>query len=329
MGRRLRGSPTDPAEHLPRGSRSSVRHWCTSAGCTGCCSASPRPAVRPVAALRTADVGRCGTPASSEGGVAGARRAARRSALRISADDLAGIRVVTCGTAPLSADDADAFTENSACEGSHPCGHRIRRRRRGMDAGRPPQVLVGQARQAWAGQPGGGCGWSRRGPSWAGPAGPAGGQTRTAGSGRHWVRTTDLARIDADGFLWILGRADQAIIRGGFKVLPDDVRAAWSPIPRRRCGGGRPRRCPAGRGSDAMVEPRSGIHRRTCRYLRNRLTPMRFRWRSRSSTPSPAHLRARRTDRRARVFHRARNRPCPLNTPIPVGRLLVRRAAAR
>ena len=41
-----------------------------------------------------------------------------------------------------------------------------------------------------------------------------------------WNRTTDLARIDADGFLWILGRADQAIIRGGFKVLPDDVRVA-------------------------------------------------------------------------------------------------------
>ena len=35
-----------------------------------------------------------------------------------------------------------------------------------------------------------------------------------------------MARIDADGFLWIVGRADQAIIRGGFKVMPDDVRAA-------------------------------------------------------------------------------------------------------
>ena len=40
------------------------------------------------------------------------------------------------------------------------------------------------------------------------------------------MHTTDLARIDADGFLWILGRADQAIIRGGFKVMPDDVRSA-------------------------------------------------------------------------------------------------------
>ena len=35
-----------------------------------------------------------------------------------------------------------------------------------------------------------------------------------------------MARLDEDGFLWILGRADQAIIRGGFKILPDDVRVA-------------------------------------------------------------------------------------------------------
>lgn len=44
--------------------------------------------------------------------------------------------------------------------------------------------------------------------------------------GRSWVRTTDLARIDADGFLYILGRADNAIIRGGFKILPQTVEAA-------------------------------------------------------------------------------------------------------
>jgi long-chain acyl-CoA synthetase len=46
------------------------------------------------------------------------------------------------------------------------------------------------------------------------------------GPSAAWMRTTDMARIDEDGFLWILGRADQAIIRGGFKVMPDDVRAA-------------------------------------------------------------------------------------------------------
>ncbi|HXC38435.1 MAG TPA: long-chain fatty acid--CoA ligase, partial [Burkholderiales bacterium] len=37
------------------------------------------------------------------------------------------------------------------------------------------------------------------------------------------TRTTDIASIDAEGFLYIHGRADDAIIRGGFKVLPDMV----------------------------------------------------------------------------------------------------------
>src|SRR6185436_14659667 len=54
------------------------------------------------------------------------------------------------------------------------------------------------------------------------------------GGDAGWIRTTDQARIDADGFLWILGRADQAIIRGGFKVRPDDVRAALERHPRVR-----------------------------------------------------------------------------------------------
>jgi len=42
----------------------------------------------------------------------------------------------------------------------------------------------------------------------------------TAGS---WVRTTDLARLDSDGFLFVDGRADDVIIRGGFKVSPTKV----------------------------------------------------------------------------------------------------------
>lgn len=44
--------------------------------------------------------------------------------------------------------------------------------------------------------------------------------------GRAWVRTTDLAKLDEDGFLYILGRNDNAIIRGGFKILPGTVEAA-------------------------------------------------------------------------------------------------------
>jgi long-chain acyl-CoA synthetase len=43
------------------------------------------------------------------------------------------------------------------------------------------------------------------------------------GNDMQWLRTTDRARLDEDRYLWILGRADNAIIRGGFKVHPDDV----------------------------------------------------------------------------------------------------------
>ncbi|SEG88655.1 Acyl-CoA synthetase (AMP-forming)/AMP-acid ligase II [Thermomonospora echinospora] len=50
-------------------------------------------------------------------------------------------------------------------------------------------------------------------------------RTAQAGDGT-WTRTSDLAHIDADGFLWIEGRADDVIIRGGFKVHPPVVAAA-------------------------------------------------------------------------------------------------------
>jgi acyl-coenzyme A synthetase/AMP-(fatty) acid ligase len=40
---------------------------------------------------------------------------------------------------------------------------------------------------------------------------------------KDWIPTTDLAVIDSDGFLYIRGRADDAIVRGGFKVLPEEV----------------------------------------------------------------------------------------------------------
>ncbi|WP_216898451.1 AMP-binding protein [Nocardia alni] len=48
---------------------------------------------------------------------------------------------------------------------------------------------------------------------------------QTAQGDRSWVRTSDLAHIDDDGFLWIDGRADDTIIRGGFKVRPRTVEA--------------------------------------------------------------------------------------------------------
>jgi long-chain acyl-CoA synthetase len=41
--------------------------------------------------------------------------------------------------------------------------------------------------------------------------------------GPDWIRTTDLGAIDEDGFLYHRGRSDGAIMRGGFKILPDLV----------------------------------------------------------------------------------------------------------
>ncbi|TVY06407.1 AMP-binding protein [Mycolicibacterium porcinum] len=149
-------------------------------------------------------------------------------------DDLAGVRAVTSGTAPLSADDADAFTEKFGIP-----------------------VLTSYAATEFGG---GVASWTladhqqywkaKRGS--VGRANP-GAQLRVVDEDGHvlgpdakgllevkpaqfdagadWLRTTDLARIDADGFVWILGRADQAIIRGGFKVMPDDVRTALESHP--------------------------------------------------------------------------------------------------
>ncbi|ORV41178.1 AMP-dependent synthetase [Mycolicibacter engbaekii] len=149
-------------------------------------------------------------------------------------EDLAGIRAVTSGTAPLSADDADAFTAKFGIP-----------------------VLTSYAATEFGG---GVAGWTladyeRYWQDKRGSVGRAslGAQLRVVGDDgaplppdepglleakpgqlgpdADWIRTTDLARIDADGFLWILGRADQAIIRGGFKVLPDDVRVALEAHP--------------------------------------------------------------------------------------------------
>jgi long-chain acyl-CoA synthetase len=47
--------------------------------------------------------------------------------------------------------------------------------------------------------------------------------TLQAGGAGDWITTSDLAHLDADGFLYIDGRADDVIVRGGFKVSPETV----------------------------------------------------------------------------------------------------------
>jgi long-chain acyl-CoA synthetase len=49
-------------------------------------------------------------------------------------------------------------------------------------------------------------------------------EAKVAPIGPNWIRSTDIASIDEDGFVTLHGRADGAINRGGFKILPETVR---------------------------------------------------------------------------------------------------------
>lgn len=148
--------------------------------------------------------------------------------------DLAGIRAVTCGTAPLSAEDADAFTEKygipvltsyAATEfGGGVAGWTLadhqqywRAKRGSVGRANPGARLRVVDDDGTPLQP------DRVGRLQVKPA--------QLGPTADWMQTNDLARLDGDGFLWILGRADQAIIRGGFKIMPDEVRTALEAHP--------------------------------------------------------------------------------------------------
>ncbi|BBX45661.1 AMP-binding protein [Mycobacterium cookii] len=152
----------------------------------------------------------------------------------LSRDDLAGIRVVTSGTAPLSPEDSDAFTEKygipvltsyAATEfGGGVAGWTL-----------PDYREHWHAKRGSVGRANPGAGLRVVGddgnPLEANRIGLLEVKPAQLGPSAGWMRTTDMARIDADGFLWIVGRADQAIIRGGFKIMPDDVRNALESHP--------------------------------------------------------------------------------------------------
>jgi acyl-CoA synthetase (AMP-forming)/AMP-acid ligase II len=148
--------------------------------------------------------------------------------------DLESIRAVTCGTAPLSADDADAFTQKygipvltsyAATEfGGGVAGWTLADYQKHWQAKRGSVGRANPGAQLRVVDDGG----ATLGPDRVGLLEVKPGQL---GPSAKWMRTTDLARIDADGFVWIVGRADQAIIRGGFKVMPDEVRVALESHP--------------------------------------------------------------------------------------------------
>jgi acyl-CoA synthetase (AMP-forming)/AMP-acid ligase II len=144
-------------------------------------------------------------------------------------NDLASIRAVTSGTAPLSPDDSDAFTEKygipvltsyAATEfGGGVASWTLADHQKFWQAKRGSVGRANPGAQLRVVTDGGvPLGPDQNGLLEVKPA--------QLGPSAEWMRTTDIARIDTDGFLWIIGRADQAIIRGGFKVIPEDVRTA-------------------------------------------------------------------------------------------------------
>lgn len=44
--------------------------------------------------------------------------------------------------------------------------------------------------------------------------------------GPDWIHTSDLGVLDEDGYLYLRGRSDGAIIRGGFKLVPEVIESA-------------------------------------------------------------------------------------------------------
>jgi acyl-CoA synthetase (AMP-forming)/AMP-acid ligase II len=149
----------------------------------------------------------------------------------VPAETLQGVRAVGSGTAPLPPEQAEAFEERygipvltmyGATEFAGAiAGWTLRdkerwgHRKRGS-VGRAHQGIELRIVDAETGDPL--------------PAGEVGlleargGQL--PGAEGAWLRTTDLAALDDDGFLFIRGRADDAINRGGFKIPPAVIEEA-------------------------------------------------------------------------------------------------------
>ncbi|MBW3662289.1 MAG: acyl--CoA ligase [Actinobacteria bacterium] len=140
-------------------------------------------------------------------------------------DQLAGLRYVRSGTAPLPVRLAQQFQERYRVPviqsygqteaggeviGWSPADMRDHLSAKTGAAGRPrpgiEAVVVGEG----ADPDDGGLPPGEPGELWL----------RGVQGSDGWLATGDLARIDADGFVWIEGRVDDLILCGGFKIAP-------------------------------------------------------------------------------------------------------------
>lgn len=139
------------------------------------------------------------------------------------ADTFSGVEQVSSGTAPLAPDDADRFTTRFGVPVLSVYGAT---EFAGAIAGWDLPLY-----QEWWAAKRGSVGRPFRGiavrvvDQATGERVPTGtvGTLEAKGAqlpGDGWVHTTDLASLDDDGFLYIHGRADDAINRGGFKIVP-------------------------------------------------------------------------------------------------------------
>ncbi len=102
-----------------------------------------------------------------------------------------------------------------------------------------------------------------------------------------WCRTGDLAKRDADGYLWYQGRADDMFKAAGYRIGPSEIENCLVAA----SGGGERRGGPVAR-RDAR-QRRQGVHR-AGRGSRRR------RRRSRTTSSSTSAARSRRTNTRRR-----------------------------
>jgi acyl-coenzyme A synthetase/AMP-(fatty) acid ligase len=143
-------------------------------------------------------------------------------------EELSSLRFINTGTAPLDPTVQRTFEEKYGIPVLLAYG--------ATEFGGPVTLMTMEHYQQWGSKKAGSVG-----PAWAGarlrvidpetgavqPPGREGLlEVMTPRMGDHWIRTSDMGLIDEDGFVFHRGRADGAINRGGFKLLPDEIERA-------------------------------------------------------------------------------------------------------